>query len=127
MIPGFVQWCFFSSEHEAGRWRRKCFYSFNLPSRILDCLFGWCASVAKCSPCCVNKNVVPGSFCEPLRLRFQESDVSQEKNGDKEQNRWALFEHEEMIGAIDWGREAKKKRRFPMTLGIDLRPVIPCS
>lgn len=29
-----------------------------------------------------------------------------------------------MIGAIHGGREAKEKRRFPMTLGIDLRPVI---
>ena len=46
------------------------------------------------------------------------------ENGDKEQNRVEILEHEEMIGAIDWGREAKEKRRFPMTLGIDLRPVI---
>jgi len=86
MVPGFVQRCFFSKEHEAGGWKRKRLYSFNLPSRILDCLFAWCAGIAKCASCGVNKNVVSGSFCETLGLGFQKGDVSEEEDGENEQD-----------------------------------------
>ena len=145
MIPGFVQCCFSLTQRSLQNkplrrsWSilnerirfcigRKCFQSFNLASGILDCLFARCPSIAKSACCSVKKKVaVAAGIYETLWCRFQESDVSEKQNGDKEQNRWALFEHEDMIGAIDWGREAKEKRRFPMTLGIDLRPVIHAS
>ena len=83
MIPGFVQRCFLSSEHEPQRWSRKRFYSFNLLAHTLDRFFGWCAGIAKSSCCGVKKKVaVAAGIYETLWCRFQKSDVSKDQDGD---------------------------------------------
>ena len=80
-------------QHETGRGRQKRFQSFNVPPGILDCLFGWCAAVAKSAGCGIKKNPEVGSCCEALRSCFQKSDVGEEEDGDKEKDRVEIFSH----------------------------------